>query len=89
MLREKGLVDQLTAYIKSNLKKGYTTESLRWALVNQGYSRLEVAKSILRAEQELANQAPVLKTRPDIKYESIQSKMPEEKKGFFGRLFGF
>ncbi|MEK6800773.1 MAG: hypothetical protein AABY05_02470 [Nanoarchaeota archaeon] len=89
MLREKGLVDQLTAYIKSNLKKGYTTESLRWALVNQGYSRLEVAKSIIRAEQELANQAPVLKTKPEIKYEAIRSNMPEEKKGFFGRLFGF
>jgi len=85
MVRDKGLLGDLIGYLKKNLKKGYPLESLRWALVNQGYSKLEVEKAIKRAEKELSDEAPVLKTKPEIKYEIIEPKI--EKKSFWQNLF--
>ena len=81
MLKKKDLMSELTVYIKNNLKKGYTKESLKWALINQGYSRFEVTKSFERAENEMANEAPILKTRPQIEYKVIEqvSEQKEEK----------
>ena len=85
---------ELVKYIRKNLKKGYTTESLKWALVNQGYSKLEVDKAMRVVEQQLAQEAPVLNAKPVIKYEVIE---PEEhsmkkvnfpKKPLWKRFFG-
>ncbi|MBI2451836.1 hypothetical protein HYV50_02020 [Candidatus Pacearchaeota archaeon] len=87
MYRQKGLLDDITAYIKKNLKKGYTQESLRWALINQGYSKIEVEKAIKLADEEFAQEAPILKTKPEIKYEVVEPKH-EAKKSFWKRLFG-
>lgn len=87
MFREKSLIDDLTEYIKKNLKKGYTRESLRWALSNQGYSKMEVDKALKKAEQELAAEAPILKTKPEIRYEVVEPKQ-EQKKGFWKKIFG-
>jgi len=76
-------------YLKKNLAKGYTIDSLRWALVNQGYSRTEIYKAIELANQELAKEAPILKERPTIKYEVVDNEdNPVEKKSFWKRLFG-
>lgn len=89
-INKKGdYIGELAAYIKKNLKKGYTTDSLKYALINQGHSRLEVEKAIVRAKDEQAKEAPVLETKPSITYEveSIDSQ-PEEKKSFWKRLFG-
>ncbi len=86
MLKKKNLIDDLSNYIKKNLKKGYTKDSLRWALLKQGYSRLEIEKALKRADIELAESAPVLKTKPEIKYELIEpAKSP--KLSFWKRLF--
>lgn len=74
MFKRKTYRQELTEYIKKNIKKGYTKESLKWALISQGYSKLEVEKSIKRADEELASQAPLLKTKPQIKYEIIEPK---------------
>jgi len=41
MFKEKGLMDEITDYIKKNLKKGYTQDSLKYALINQGYSKIK------------------------------------------------
>ncbi len=62
---------KLVDYFKRNLSKGYTTESLKWALINQGYSKIEVMRAIERANKELAEKAPILKEKPVIKYEII------------------
>jgi len=67
-------LNQLIAYIKKNLKKGYTKESLKWALIEQGNSRMEIEKAFLSVDKELAQEAPVLKTKPIIKYEVIEPK---------------
>ena len=80
-------VKNLVDYIKKNLRKGYTKESLKWALVNQGHSRLEVEKALASVDQELAQEAPILQTRPEIKVE-IVPEVKQEKKSFWGKLFG-
>jgi hypothetical protein len=80
MFNKKGLVEELVDYVKKNLKKGYTLDSLKWALINQGYSKFEVEKAIKLAEMDLAESAPILKTKPEIKYEVITSEEKPEKK---------
>ena len=88
MIKKKPLVDELVDYLKRNLKKGYTRESLRWALINQGYSRMEVENALKKVDIELANEAPVLKTRPEIKHEFEDITVDKEKKSWFKRIFG-
>lgn len=87
MKQEKEYVDDLIVYIKKNLKKGYTKDSLKWALINQGHSRREVEKALQRVDHELVKEAPVLKTKPVITHEVVEV-VPEEKKSFWKRLFG-
>jgi len=80
---------QLAEYIKKNLKKGYTKESLKWALVNQGHSKLEVEKAMQKVEKDLASEAPVLKTKPEIKVEVVSpDNAVLQKKSFWKRIFG-
>lgn len=81
---------KLVNYFKKNLKKGYTTESLKWALISQGYSRTAVEMAIEEVNKELARQAPVLKEKPIIKYEIIdENDQPVTiKKSFWKRFFG-
>ncbi len=74
MFKKKNYIQELTEYIRDNLKKGYTKESLKWALINQGHSRLEVEKALKQTDFVLAEKAPVLKTKPEIKYEIIEPK---------------
>ena len=59
---------RLKNYLKKNLKKGYTIESLKWALIKQGYSRTAIEKAIEQIHKELAEKAPVLKEKPVISY---------------------
>ena len=75
---------QLVEYVKKNIAKGYTLESLRWALINQGHSRVEVNRAIAITNQELAQRAPVLKEKPIIKVETIP--IVEEDSSFFKKL---
>jgi phage tail protein X len=77
-------------YFKKNLKKGYTADSLKWALIRQGYVRTLVEHAIEQANKELAEDAPVLKEKPKIKYEIIDEydKPVEIKKSWWQRLLG-
>ena len=91
MEKDISYLAQITSYIKNNLKKGYTKDSLKWALISQGHSRLEVEKAVRQVDSELANRAPILKTKPEIKFELISDKINQEKsskKSFWERLFG-
>lgn len=91
MFKRKSYMDELVEYIKKNLKKGYTKDSLKWALISQGHSKLEVEKAIKHVDTDLAVTAPILKTRPEIKYELIgqeKENFKKEKKSFWKRLFG-
>jgi len=57
---------RLVDYFKKNLAKGYTFESLKIALLNQGYSRAIIERAIEQTNRELAKKAPVLKDKPKI-----------------------
>ena len=93
MMIKNDFAGELASYIKNNLKKGYTKESLKWALINQGYSKIEIDKALKKVDLDLAAQAPELKTKAQIKHEIIS---PQEyagiikitKKPFWKRLFG-
>ena len=86
MFNDKNYMTEIISYIKKNLKRGYTKESLKWALIHQGYSKYEVEKAVIRADKELAESAPILKTKPVIKYEVEPSNIPKEKGSFFDFL---
>ena len=79
---------KLVNYFKKNLAKGYTVDSLRWALINQGYSRTIIEQAIKQTHKELAEKAPILKEKPEIKYEIIDedNKPVIIKKPFWKRL---
>jgi len=78
---------KLTDYFKKNLKKGYTFDSLRLALINQGYSKIMVDRAIEQVHKELAEKAPILKEKPIINYEIIDenNKPITIKKSFWKR----
>lgn len=79
----------LVDYFKKNLTKGYTIDSLKWALINQGYSRVAIESAIHQVNKELAEKAPILKEKPVIKYEIVdENDNPITiKKSFWRRIF--
>jgi SOS response regulatory protein OraA/RecX len=81
---------RMVNYFKKNLTKGYTPDSLKFALMSQGYSRAIVESAIEQANKELAEKAPVLKEKPVIKYEIIDEydKPIKIKKSWWKRLLG-
>ncbi len=83
---------KLIEYIKKNLKKGYPLDTLKIALVNQGYSRPIIEESIKLTMEELAKEAPALKEKPQIEHEILIEdptlEVVEKKPSFFKRLFG-
>ena len=86
-MEKKNYIGTLVEYVKKNLKKGYTKESLKWALIKQGHSRLEVEKAITQVDAELAHQAPILKTKPEITLEVIEPRNAVvEKKSFWKKI---
>ena len=80
----------LAEYLKRNLKKGYTLESLKWALIGQGYPRTSIEKAIEDLNKDLAKQAPIFKEKPIIKYELIDENNNSVKfhKPWWKRIFG-
>jgi len=60
---------ELIKYFKRNLSKNYTEESLKFALLNQGYSKTAIEQAMIQAHKEIAEKAPILKEKPIIKYE--------------------
>ena len=87
-MKSKETIAELAEYVKKNLSKGYTLESLRWALVSQGHSLVQVDKAVGLVKAQLTPVQPKIEqpvSQPII--EDLQVE-PEEKKGFWARLFG-
>lgn len=86
----KDYKENLVGHIKKNLKKGYTEEALKWALINQGYTRSIVENSIEEAHKQLAEEIPVIKEKPRIRYEIYDehNRPIKVKKPFLKRIFG-
>jgi len=89
-MKEESYNKHLVDYFRKNISKGYTPDSLKWALVNQGYSRIEITRAIDEFNKELARKAPILKEKPAIKYEIVDenNKPLPLKKSFLKKLFG-
>ena len=82
--------EQLTDYFKKNLKKSYTPDTLKWALINQGYSRAIVEETVTEAQMQLAKEVPIFKEKPKIKYEVLDqdNNLVSKKKPWWKRIFG-
>lgn len=84
-------MQNLIDYVKRNLAKGYSSDSLRWALINQGHSRIEVDKALSLAQTEVSRERvtsrPAASTQTSISSSSLQVE-PEPKQPFWKRLFG-
>lgn len=76
---------KLVDYIKKNLKKSYHIDTLRIALVNQGYSRPTVDEAAKEAIKEMASEAPVIKEKPEIAHEIITEE-PVVAKSFWQKI---
>jgi hypothetical protein len=86
MKRDTDYLQQLANYIKKNLSKGYTLESLKWALVSQGYGKITIDQAISFANEQLAANAPRMIEKPVIKIEKVETIPIEEKKGFWKKV---
>ncbi len=101
MKKPENYIHQLADYIKKNLSKGYTIDSLKIALESQDYSRSAIDRAIKLVNEQLARHAPIMKEKPNIKYEVIKdkfeklekekqnnlSKSEKKQRSFFKRLF--
>lgn len=89
-MREVEYKRKIIDYVKKNLKKGYPLESLKWALVKQGYSRTLIDASIKDASSELSKEIPVLREeKPVITHEVVGANdQPTGKRSWWKKLFG-
>ena len=68
------LHQQLTNYIKKNIVKGYTPETLKYALISQGYSKSAIEKAMVQANQEMADTVPEMNEKPRITHKILTDK---------------
>ena len=90
-MRESEYKRKITDYLKKNLKKGYDSESLKWALVKQGYSKTIVDSAIREASREISKELSVPKEKPVITHELIgenDQPVSQPQKSWFKRFFG-
>jgi hypothetical protein len=84
----KNLID----HIKRALSKGYKADSLRWALLGQGYSDAVIDRAMKQAINELSDEerARLEKEKPKITYKLYDenNRQIKLKKPFWKRIFG-
>ena len=68
---QKNYIRQLADYIRKNLAKGYTPDSLRFSLLDQGYSEISIERAMEIANKEIAKTAPMMKEKPQITYKIV------------------
>tara|TARA_Y100000034_G_scaffold22914_1_gene26405 strand:- start:1473 stop:1724 length:252 start_codon:yes stop_codon:yes gene_type:complete len=79
-------VQDIADYIKKNLKKGYTLDSLRFSLISQGYSKISVENAIDLVNKQMAKEIPQIKERPEIIYKVVTETVKTEPKSFWKKL---
>jgi len=83
----------LLDYFEKNLKKGYKVDALKYILLNQGYSKTEIAEALRIIEEKTKKDQEAIKKEEERKLrmqvqEEVKKVTQDQKKGFFGRLFG-
>ena len=78
----------LVEYLRKNIAKGYTAESLKWALVSQGHSRSVVERALEEVNKEPTDEESQEKEKPKIKHEFIgeDNKPIKLKKPFWKKI---
>jgi hypothetical protein len=95
MAREIDRITPILTYLRKNLTKGYKPESLKWALINEGYSRIEVEKGMKQVQEELAKEMQIAESKALKETEAqasiISDEMPQqvESPGFFSKVKGW
>lgn len=71
---------KLVEYFRKNLEKGYDIDTLKWALIKQGNSRVDVAYAIEQIRDEFTKRN-LLKEKPVLEenYEEQTFFVPEKK----------
>ena len=85
--KDVNYLQNLVDYAKKNIKKGYSEDSLRWALIGQGHSRIEIDKAISLAKTEIEKERPRMQQPPQQLENTIPKIDIEDKKPFWRRLF--
>ena len=84
----KNLID----HIKKALSKGYKEDSLRWALLGQGYADAVIDRAMKQAISELSaeERARLEKEKPKITYKIYDenNRQIKLKEPFWKRIFG-
>ena len=85
---------QLADYIKKNVAKGYTLDSLKYSLMKQGYSRTSIEKAMEIANKQLAEIAPKMEEKSVARFETVDEEELRKRmeaqdradRGLFGRI---
>lgn len=89
----EGYKKNIVEHLKKAIKKGYRANSLKWALINQGYSEVIVDKAMKQVEKELAEEEHTKereldKEKPKITYQVYDERnRPIGKQSFWKRFF--
>lgn len=92
-VRETPHLRMILNYFEKNLKKGYKIDALKYVLLNQGYSKVELNEAIKiieeksKKDQEFAKKEEEKRLKMQIQ-EELNQVTEHQKKGFFTRLFG-
>lgn len=81
----------LIDHVKRNISKGYSQESLKWALIEQKHSKSEVKEILETANKELEKEKPKSSEKkevPKIKHELYDVDNKPIRLPFFKRIFG-
>ena len=90
-MRDENYKKRLLEYFKKNLAKGYSADTLKWALIKQGNSRSAVEIAADEAKRDLDAEAAKV-AEPKVEYLHVedikQLEQEQPKKSFWKRLFG-
>jgi hypothetical protein len=92
-LRDENYIKETVDYLKRNMAKGYSLDSLKWALINQGKSRVLIEKSVEIVREEMKKEQEIKslqskQVQPQIVEMIREEEQQPRKKGFFSRIFG-
>ena len=89
-MREAEYKKKIIEYLRRNMEKGYDPDSLKWALVKQGYSRTLIDASIKEVKREPIRDPLAVREKPVITHEIIgENDQPVmENKPWWKRIFG-
>ncbi len=87
-MSNEGAKTKIINYFKKNLSKGYSPVSLKWALIQQGYSRILVESALEKAKKEVleSKNNEEHKERPRIRYQLYGADNKPIKKPLFRKI---